>query len=158
MSRLHTLSRTPTSFTIAAFTAETIRSSPAPTSIPSQAVCCVELLGHQGRNRHSASGLVGQPAVPISGWFQSEKYFAANLQQVRAWFRPKAEVERRVEEAMARWPRPPEAMAALHVRRGDYGIIRDAMGDGERGWLLPMTYYREALARIPNDVSLVIFS
>jgi len=94
----------------------------------------------------------------LSGWFQSEKYFAANLQQVRAWFRPKAEVERRVEEAMARWPRPPEAMAALHVRRGDYGIIRDAMGDGERGWLLPMTYYREALARIPNDVSLVIFS
>ena len=94
----------------------------------------------------------------LVGWFQSEKYFASNSEQVRAWFQPQPGIERRLKDVMAEWPAPSEGMAALHVRRGDYAIIRDSVSDGERGWLLPMSYYRQALSRIPGNVPLAIFS
>src|SRR5262249_27462301 len=79
-----------------------------------------------------------QPGTWLAGWFQSDRYFAANSERVRAWFRPRPEIERQLNERMAEWPEPPEGMAAVHVRRGDYAIVRDSVSDGDRGWLLPI--------------------
>lgn len=94
----------------------------------------------------------------LTGWYQSERYFAANSEQVRAWFEPCPAVQARLQQVMAQWPAPGEGMAAVHVRRGDYAIVRDFASDGEQGWLLPMSYYRQALSRIPSGVPLAIFS
>jgi hypothetical protein len=94
----------------------------------------------------------------LDGWFQSEAYFTANRDRVREWFRAKPEDEGRLEHLMSQWAAPPEQMAAIHVRRGDYALYRDTLSDGEQGWLLPMRYYRHALSRIPHDVKLAIFS
>jgi hypothetical protein len=94
----------------------------------------------------------------LDGWFQSEKYFAANADRVRRWFRPAPADERLLIRLAAEWPAPAERMAALHVRRGDYGNVRDILSNGEQGWLLPISYYRQALEQIPGDAELAVFS
>ena len=94
----------------------------------------------------------------LSGWFQSERYFAANSERVHEWFRPLPEHEQALKKSMAQWPAPCERMAAIHVRRGDYALTRDNLGNENQGWLLPMNYYRDALDRIPCDAGLAVFS
>jgi hypothetical protein len=94
----------------------------------------------------------------LSGWFQSERYFATNAERVRKWFEPRPGDAQRLDEIVAGWPASPEGMVAVHVRRGDYAQIRDGLSDHSQGWLLPMKYYRSALDRIPRDAALAIFS
>jgi glycosyl transferase family 11 len=104
-------------------------------------------------------GLLSQPAGTwLEGLFQSAAYFAHNEGRVREWFRlppsSQAELQRIVEE----WPRPPERMAAVHVRRGDYLDHRTGIGSADKGWALPLSYYHDALARLPEGDRLAIFS
>src|SRR5262249_523509 len=94
----------------------------------------------------------------LSGWFQSERYFAANAERVREWFKPRAENARRLDQIVARWPTSPENMVAVHVRRGDYAQVRDGLGGHSQGWLLPMKHYRNVLDRFLGDAALAIFS
>jgi hypothetical protein len=94
----------------------------------------------------------------LSGWFQSENYFASNAERVRRWFQPRRRCLQRADEMMTQWPASPKNMAAVHVRRGDYVNIKDDLGQPERGWLLPMSYYRDAIDRIPRDVGIAVFS
>jgi Glycosyl transferase family 11 len=94
----------------------------------------------------------------LSGWFQSENYFTANAERVRRWFEPSRRCSQRADELLGQWPNSPENMAAIHIRRGDYANIEDGLGQADQGWLLPMSYYREALDRIPGDVPLALFS
>jgi hypothetical protein len=94
----------------------------------------------------------------LDGWFQSQRYFTNNMEQVRKWFRAKPEDERRLKESMAQWPEPPEGMVAVHVRRGDYANVRDDVSNAEQGWLLPLSYYHQALDQIPRDAGIAVFS
>ena len=94
----------------------------------------------------------------LSGWFQSERYFAENRESVRQWFEPRPAHAREIRELVATWPAPPSEMVAIHVRRGDYALIRDGVGDDEQGWLLPMSYYDDALTRVPANAPLAVFS
>jgi Glycosyl transferase family 11 len=94
----------------------------------------------------------------LSGWFQSEGYFAANSARVREWFQPRAEDALRLQEIVAGWPAAPEGMVAVHVRRRDYGQIRDSLSHNDQGWMLPMSYYRIALDRVPRGAALAVFS
>jgi hypothetical protein len=94
----------------------------------------------------------------LIGWFQSERYFTGNSDRVREWFKPRQKDARRVADVIARWPVSPEDMVAVHIRRGDYAQIRDGVSDHNQGWLLPMTYYHNALDRIPRNTTLAIFS
>lgn len=94
----------------------------------------------------------------LSGWYQAEGYFRANSERVREWFQPTAADARVIGALAATWPRPPEKMAALHVRRGDYAEVRDALSEGNEGWLLPMSYYRRALSQLPSGLGLAVFS
>ena len=94
----------------------------------------------------------------LMGYFQSEKYFAANADQVHHWFRPDRNAALRVEELMTQWPYRREQMAALHLRRGDYARQKKGLDESGQGWLLPISYYHDALAEIPGDVGLAVFS
>ena len=94
----------------------------------------------------------------LSGWFQSENYFAANAKRVRYWFQADEAQRRKLDELITHWPRGPQAMVAMHVRRGDYAQIRDGLGEGGQGWLLPTSYYHNALERVPECTRLAICS
>jgi hypothetical protein len=89
----------------------------------------------------------------LSGWFQSEGYFAGNAERVREWFRPKPEDGQRANEIIAQWPTSPEGIVAVHIRRGDY----DGLSDRNEGWLLTAKYYRTALDRSSRCESGYIF-
>jgi hypothetical protein len=102
--------------------------------------------------------LLQPPGTWLEGLFQSASYFAHNESRVRQWFRlpPSAQAQlRRIVEA---WPRPPERMAAVHVRRGDYLEHRAGIGSRASGWALPLSYYRDALDRLPEGDGLAVFS
>ncbi len=94
----------------------------------------------------------------LDGWFQSERYFAGNGDLVRQWFQPRPAHVRKLRELMSEWPATPSEMVAVHVRRGDYALIRDSVSDNESGWLLPMTYYDDAMQQVPADAPLAGFS
>jgi len=119
-----------------------------------------ELLDESGRTfevyDESLSGI--KAGTWLEGWFQSEKYFVSNSTRIRDWFRPTQVVKTRLGEVMAEWPELPERMVAIHVRRGDYALIRDGLSDAQHGWVLPLQYYRDALKRLPADAALAIFS
>ncbi len=98
------------------------------------------------------------PGVWLDGWFQSQDYFAACADRVRGWFSPDSRLERQVEQRMAEWPAPSDAIVAVHVRRGDYAGMRGGLASDGRGWMLPMSYYRRAFASVPGNATVVLFS
>ncbi len=94
----------------------------------------------------------------FEGYFQSSRYFADHTDQVRSWFRPSPKQERRLNALITQWPQPPQNMVAVHIRRGDYANIHDGVGSAEQGWLLPPSYYRGALERLPRGTGVAVFS
>lgn len=94
----------------------------------------------------------------LDGWFQSEGYFAENASAVRQWFRLTARHQRQLDELKGQLPAPASEMVAIHVRRGDYAAVRDGVSDPRQGWQLPMSYYTAALAEVPKDAPLAVFS
>ena len=89
----------------------------------------------------------------LDGLFQSPDYFAGRRSEVRNWFGETSESACRVESIVRQWPKPPERMAAVHVRRGDY-----LNSHGGVGWTLPLGYYRDALAHLPEGTRVALFS
>ena len=102
--------------------------------------------------------LVQPPGTWLGGLFQSAGYFAHNEGRVRQWFRLPPAAASEVRAIVREWPRPPERTAAMHIRRGDYLAHRDGIGGADAGWALPLSYYDDALARLPEGVGLAIFS
>jgi hypothetical protein len=49
-------------------------------------------------------------------------------------------------------------MVAVHFRRSDYLTQRNALGHPHLGWALPIGYYREAFAQLPNGLRFAVFS
>lgn len=94
----------------------------------------------------------------LDGFFQSAGYFARNAAQVWTWFGPTPEVARQVEDIVRQWSQPPQQMAAIHVRRGDYLGHKHSIGGAESGWALPLSYYNDALERLPASTGLALFS
>lgn len=94
----------------------------------------------------------------LRGFYQSEKYFAGNAEHVRRWFTPRLDHRTALEQAMARLPAAPENMIAIHVRRGDYLGMRNALADPDMGWALPARYYRRALEHAPSGARLAVFT
>lgn len=82
----------------------------------------------------------------------------ANNGDVPHWFQPTQPVRDKVEYILNGWPGPPEKTVALHVRRGDYAQIEDGLGQTNQGWLLPLSFYREALESAPREAWIAVFS
>lgn len=76
----------------------------------------------------------------LSGYFQSEKYFAPYAEQIRREF---------TFRQTWIWERPLREHVSIHVRRGDY------LSFPEHHPPLTMEYYREAMSRFPGARFLV---
>ena len=95
----------------------------------------------------------------LNGYFQSERYFSGREARVRSWFGP-SEADRKTAEAIVtrEWRRPCEEMVAIHVRRTDYLTQTGPFRHPKLGWALPDKYYRDALASVPSNIRLAVFS
>ena len=77
--------------------------------------------------------------VEYAGFFQSELWFADFAEEIRALFAVRAEHRRAFAAQFSALP----PYICMHVRRADY---LDIPG----GWALPTSYFRDALASIPE--------
>jgi hypothetical protein len=96
--------------------------------------------------------------LELRGWFQSEKYFDENRARVLEWFTLRKNYLRKwhsVEDALNL---PAESRCCLHVRRGDYLTSDMGMANGEDGWALPLSYYRNAWQQIPDGITPIIIT
>lgn len=76
-------------------------------------------------------------STDLIGHFQSERYFAHCIDEVRHYFRMKDEMSQ-------------NDLCAIHVRLGDYGSDYHPR--------LPMDYYSAAMALFPLDQQFIVFS
>ena len=78
--------------------------------------------------------------IELHGYFQSERYFAAQTAQLRADFKLKASLADEIDR-LAKALIPAEPSVALHVRRGDYTTPVESAFHG----LLGQDYYERAM-------------
>lgn len=90
----------------------------------------------------------------VSGFFQSERYFADRRDRVRAWFEPRPGLVDRAREIAERTGVGPERRCCIHVRRGDYLAMRN--GGAPEGWALPPAYYERALEQVPSGTRCIV--
>ena len=96
-----------------------------------------------------------QDRTEVSGFFQSQKYFLANRDNVVEWFTPKNKYLSRLDVLVTKLIPNEDKVCCVHIRRGDYKTIKYA--GKQEGWSLPMSYYNKAIAQVNNDVDLIIF-
>jgi len=94
----------------------------------------------------------------LVGYFQSPLYMSGREDAVRTWF---ARSSQEALDVAARWSAlglDPERTVAVHVRLGDYRHQVPLGHNPDGGWILPQSYYRDALERIGPDVKIALFS
>jgi hypothetical protein len=99
-----------------------------------------------------------RPRTWLSGFFQSEAYFADMKPDVRNWFDISSSDKNRVLNIVKHWPASPDRMCAIHVRRTDYLRQRGPLSHPELGWALPRAYYERALLLLPPGLNFAVFS
>lgn len=82
----------------------------------------------------------------LTGFFQSEKYFNENQDQVKSWFR--INIDEQTQTVLNQFD--PESFCYIHVRGGDN------VGKSHN-WLAPKTYYEKSMDRIKNDFGISKF-
>ena len=85
----------------------------------------------------------------LDGYFQSERYFAACAEEIRAEFRFLPDTERSCRELISGFG---GEIISLHVRRGDY------LTDSGNHPPCPVEYYAEALRHLPASLPVLVFS
>ncbi|HEY0066775.1 MAG TPA: alpha-1,2-fucosyltransferase [Flavisolibacter sp.] len=85
--------------------------------------------------------------VYLQGYFQSEKYFEAEREQVQKDFTIKKELTANAEPLAAGLQA--QESVALHIRRGDY---RNDVSLDYHG-IVPLDYYREAVEQVSSKVA-----
>jgi hypothetical protein len=79
-------------------------------------------------------------------------------ERVRTWFARSEEEARTVEGRWRALGLDPEATVAVHVRMTDYRVQVPLGDNPDGGWLLPRSYYRDALEAIGPGVKVALFS
>lgn len=116
------------------------------------------VVGREHHERYDDAFWEASCGTWLEGWFQSEHYFARNRDRIARWFSPRPRHQEQLADRMSRWPRSPNEMVGIHIRRGDYANIRGALSNASQGWMLPTRYYRDALERVPRGTGLAVFS
>ena len=80
------------------------------------------------------------------GYFQCEKYFKNKKNEIIELFKPTDQITEEVNKYQKLF-----GNISVHVRRGDY--INSKVNVAQ-----PIEYYRNALARLPNDLRVLVFS
>ncbi|HEX9784939.1 MAG TPA: alpha-1,2-fucosyltransferase [Opitutaceae bacterium] len=96
------------------------------------------------------------PFARIIGYLETPEYIAGMEDQVRSWFRFRDVHQRRVREIEGSLALPPELRCCVHVRRTDLLGIRYPIAHLTDGLALPIGYYAAALARVPEEVGIVV--
>lgn len=96
--------------------------------------------------------------LEVMGWLQSEKYFAENRPAILNWFALKPKHLQQWQTAERSLDVPADSRCCLHVRRGDYLTSDMGMANGDDGWALPVSYYRNAWEQVPQGIIPVIIS
>lgn len=90
------------------------------------------------------------PNMKIHGYFQSEKYFQKHKKEIKNLFEideeTLSEIERKYSEILKK------RTCSIHVRRGDY------LGLQQYHPLCDMTYFKEAMSKMPKGTKFLIFS
>jgi hypothetical protein len=94
----------------------------------------------------------------IDGYFQSEKYFRHNREQILTWFDLQPKYLEKLKEVEEQINVPPSQRVCIHIRRGDYAISDMGLARGTQGWQLPIAYYKAAVQELPQDLSYVVIS
>lgn len=89
--------------------------------------------------------------VNLYGYFQSEKYFFHIEKELRKDFEFLDEVKEKCQEIWSEIVGKSKAIA-LHVRRTDH-LIKPTFHP-----VLPISYYEEALAKLPVDIPVLVFT
>jgi len=92
------------------------------------------------------------------GYFQSPLYMKGHEDVVRTWFSCSSQD---AVDVGARWSAlglDPDRTVAVHVRLGDYRRQVPLGDNPEGGWILPRTYYQEALDLIGPNLNIALFS
>lgn len=94
----------------------------------------------------------------VQGGFTCEAYFARHQVRVLERFIPYDRYLKMLDRIEGRLGAPPERRCCVHVRRTDYANADKGLAFKDQGWMLPLAYYREAMARLPQGLSYVFIS
>lgn len=94
----------------------------------------------------------------VKAWLQSPEYFSTNSSSVIRWFTPKTKYIKRIDEIDRSLPVKADQRCCIHIRRTDYAQADPAWGTEENGWILPLSYYHNAISELPRNLFYVIIS
>jgi len=90
-----------------------------------------------------------------SGSFQSEAYFRDARDNIAQWYTLKPKFAQMLDTYERGLPLPAAQRCCIHVRRGDYLHMDKGLAWGKQGWALPISYYKEAISRLPTGLHFV---
>lgn len=91
------------------------------------------------------------PPVVIASFCQAIDYIKGYESQARQWFTLQPALQAQLDAFEKTIPAPPENRCSIHVRRTDYISAKTGVGHPETGWILPESYYQNALSQLPTD-------
>lgn len=91
-----------------------------------------------------------QGDIRLSGYFQSEKYFKDYRTEILKLFEVDTESKNKVDLFFKKLEK--EKVCSIHIRRGDYLINQNFH------FLQETKYYKEAISKIGNDFTFLVFS
>jgi len=94
----------------------------------------------------------------MTGYFQSPLYMKGHEDKVRAWFSCSREEALDVEARWSALGLDPAETVAVHVRLGDFRRMVPLGDNPAGGWVLPQTYYQDALDLVGPKPNIVVFS
>ena len=94
----------------------------------------------------------------LDGYFQSEKYFKNQRNEVLNWFHPSTDSLRNVKKLQKTLPTERRNLIGVHVRLGDYVKLKGVHSDEKTGWALCKSYYSKALEQFPSTMPIALFS
>ena len=94
----------------------------------------------------------------LVGYFQSPLYFNGCEDTVRGWYRMSSDESADTARRWAEIGIDPAEAVAVHVRLADYRHQRPIGVSEESGWILPRSYYQQALEVVGRDRPIALFS
>lgn len=88
--------------------------------------------------------------VVLDGYFQGERYFRHVKDEIRAVFEVKQEFREQFKREVPQFDKP---TLVVHIRRTDYASSFQNLGIGSGSFVLPVSYYHDALQRVGDLTS-----
>ena len=92
----------------------------------------------------------------LFGSYQSVKYFEENRESVIDWFSIKKKYQSQIQAIENNINSPLDQRCCVHVRRGDQLYQGKGLAWENKGWSLPIEYYKSAISNLPKNLFYVI--